>query len=308
MNSRRNTNMNLITPLLNEDQGIKTTARAARSIHRSIGAILIDTGRLSPENAERILRLQQGKSLRFGDAAIELGLLGKDDIRFALASQFDYPYLPAGDNSVSPELVAAYQPFSPVVEQLRALRSQLMLRWFDTETDRKSLAVVSPEQGEGRSFIAANLAIVFSQLGTRTLLIDADLRSPRQHELFKLGNRPGLSELLSGRAGNETVVRIPSLLGLSLLPSGAVPPNPQELLGRSAFPETLRSLSRAFDVTIIDTPAGHELADAETIAVRAGASLMVARKNTSSLPDLATLTRNLQQSGTTLVGSVLNHF
>ncbi len=273
---------------------------------RSIGAILIDTGRLSAENAERILRLQKEQGKRFGDAAIELGLLNEDDIRFALASQFNYPYLQAGDNSLSHELIAAYQPFCPIVEQLRALRSQLMLRWFDSETQRKALAIVSPGHDEGRSFIAANLAIVFSQLGERTLLIDADLRAPRQHELFKLGNPAGLSGLLAGRANAEAVVRIPSLLGLSVLPAGAIPPNPQELLGRAAYVETLLSIGRDFDVIIIDTPAASEFADAQTIAVRAGAALMLARKNQSSMPELAELASSLQQSGATLVGSVLN--
>jgi protein-tyrosine kinase len=290
--------MNLIEPT------IRPQASATSS--RSIGAILVDTGRLSPDNAERILRMQKEQGKRFGDAAIELGLLTEDDIRFALASQFDYPYLPAGDTSLSHELVAAYKPFSPVVEQLRALRSQLMLRWFDAEGERKALAVVSPGRSEGRSFIAANLAIVFSQLGERTLLIDADLRSPRQHELFKLGNSAGLSGLLAGRANASAVVRIPALLGLSVLPAGAVPPNPQELLGRPAFIETLQTLSRDFDVVIIDTPPASQYADAQTIAVRAGAGIMLARKNVSSLPDLAQITRNLQQSGATLVGSVLN--
>jgi chain length determinant protein tyrosine kinase EpsG len=279
---------------------------AATGPGRSIGAILIDIGRLSPENAERILRLQKEQGKRFGDAAIELGLLHEDDIRFALASQFDYPYLPAGDNSLSHELVAAYKPFSPVVEQLRALRSQLMLRWFDAEVDRKALAVVSPGAGEGRSFIAANLAIVFSQLGERTLLIDADLRKPRQHELFKLGNSAGLSGLLAGRPNDAAVVRVPSLLGLSVLPAGAVPPNPQELLGRAAFVETLYSLGRDFDVVIIDTPAGAEYADAQTIAVRAGAAVMLARRNQTSIAQVAALANSLQQSGATLVGSILN--
>jgi protein-tyrosine kinase len=273
---------------------------------RSIGAILIDTGRLSTEDAERILRLQKEQGKRFGDAAIELGVLTQDDIRYALASQFDYPYLPPGDNSLSHELVAAYKPFSPVVEQLRALRSQLMLRWFDGEAERKALAIISPGAGEGRSFIAANLAIVFSQLGERTLLIDADLRSPRQHELFKLGNSAGLSGLLAGRVNTDAVVRVPSLLGLSVLPAGAVPPNPQELLGRAAFVETLYSLGRDYDVIIIDTPAATEYADAQTIAARAGAGLMLARKNQSSIPDIVELTRSLQQSGATLVGSILN--
>ena len=281
-------------------------APATGGCGRSIGAILIDTGRLTADSAERILRLQKEQGKRFGDAAIELGLLGEDDIRFALASQFDYPYLAAGDSSLSHELVAAYKPFSPVVEQLRVLRSQLMLRWFDAEAQHKTLAIVSPGMSDGRSFIAANLAIVFSQLGERTLLIDADLRTPRQHELFKLGNNAGLSGLLAGRANAAAVVRVPTLLGLSVLPAGAVPPNPQELLGRPAFIETLHNLSRDFDVVIIDTPAASEYADAQTIAVRAEAAIMLARKNQSSLPAMALLARNLQQSGATLVGSVLN--
>lgn len=279
---------------------------AANTRSRSIGVILIDSGRLSADNAERILRLQKEQGMRFGDAAIQLGLLTEDDIRFALSSQFDYPYLPLGDNSLSHELVAAYKPSSPVVEQLRALRSQLMLRWFDAEAQRKALAIVSPGAGEGRSFIAANLAIVFSQLGERTLLIDADLRTPRQHELFKLGNNAGLSDLLVGRANTDAVVRIPSLLGLSVLPAGAIPPNPQELLGRPAFIETLLALSRDFDVVIIDTPPASAYADAQTIAVRAGAAILLARKNRSSLPDMAQVASSLQQSGATLLGSVLN--
>lgn len=284
----------------------KGDASPATDSGRSIGAILIDAGRLSAKDAESILRAQKAQGKRFGEAAIGLGLLNEDDIRFALASQFDYPYLSAGDTSLSRELVAAYEPFSPVVEHLRALRSQLILRWFDAEAQRKVLAIVSPGNGDGRSFIAANLAIVFSQLGERTLLIDADLRSPRQHELFRLGNGAGLSGFLAGRTKLETVVQVPSLVGLSILPAGAVPPNPQELLGRPAFSESLRSLSLDFDVIIIDTPAATEYADAQTVAVRAGAALMVARKNRSSLGDMAQLTRSLQQSGATLVGSVLN--
>jgi chain length determinant protein tyrosine kinase EpsG len=287
------------------DPPIYNKALATGNRH-SIGAILVDTGRLSTEDAERILRLQKEQGTRFGDAAIELGLLNEEDIRFALARQFDYPYLPAGDGSLSHELVAAYQPFSPVVEQLRALRSQLMLRWFDAPAQRQALAIVGPGHGAGRTFIAANLAIVFSQLGERTLLIDADLRTPRQHELFKLGKHPGLSGLLAGRIGPEAVVRVPALLGLSVLPAGTVPPNPQELLGRPAFSELLQAISRDFDVVIIDTPAASVYADAQTIAARAGAALLLARKNRSSLPDIAELTQSLQQSGATLVGSVLN--
>ena len=209
---------------------------------------------------------------------------------------------------LQPELVAAYKPFSPVVEKLRTLRSQLMLRWFNAERQHNALAIMSPGNKEGRSFIAANLAIVFSQLGERTLLIDADLRSPRQHELFKLDINAGLSGMLAGRIGPEAVVRVPALVGLSILPAGAVPPNPQELIGRASFTVLLDSLIRDFDVVIIDTPAANEHDEAQIIATRAGAALMLAHKNISSIPEMTQLARSLQQTGATVVGSVLNDF
>jgi protein-tyrosine kinase len=275
---------------------------------RSIGVILVDTGRLSVKDAEKVLRRQKDQGKRFGDAAIDLGLVTQDDIRFALSQQFDYPYLPDGDASLSDELVAAYKPFSPAVEKLRTLRSQLMLRWFNAERQNNALTIMSPSNKEGRSFIAANLSIVFSQLGERTLLIDADLRAPRQHELFKLDANAGLSGMLASRIGPEAVVRVPTLLGLSVLPAGAIPPNPQELLGRPGFTLLLESLIRDFDVVIIDTPAASEHDEAQLIATRAGAALMLARTNISSVPEVTQLARSLQQNGAMVVGSVLNDF
>src|SRR3954469_10248536 len=178
---------------------------------RSIGSILIDAGRLKPEAAEAVLRTQREQGIRFGDAAMQLGLITPADIEWAISLQFDYPYLMSGQSDLSETLVAAYNPFTPQVETLRALRSQLMLRWFDSDVQHKALAIVSAERREGRSFIAANLAVVFSQLGERTLLIDSDFRNPVQHSLFSLDNRAGLSAMLTGRAGNEAIQRVPAL-------------------------------------------------------------------------------------------------
>jgi protein-tyrosine kinase len=273
---------------------------------RSIGAILIDAGRLSPEHAERVLKLAREQGLRFGDAALQMGIIKQDDIDFALARQFDYTYLPIGDKSVATEVIAAYSPDAQPVEALRALRTQLMLRWFDSDTKHKALAIVSPARGEGRSWLAANLAVVFSQLGERTLLIDADMRRPRQHELFKLDNRVGLSALLSGRAGPEVVKRITPLLGLSVLPAGALPPNPQELLARPAFSQLLDQLSASFDVIIIDTPDALHSADAQSLAARAGGALMLARKNHSVAEHLRNTAEAISQAGAVLVGCALN--
>jgi chain length determinant protein tyrosine kinase EpsG len=220
-----------------------------------IGAVLVDSGRLKLEEAERILLLQREKNLRFGEAAIQLGLLTQEDIAFALSCQFGYPYLTAANSVIAPEVLAAHAPFTAQAEMLRALRSQLMLRWFYTAPAHKSLAIVSAERREGRSFIAANLAVVFAQLGERTLLIDADMRNPRQHLLFGIENRLGLSAVLAGRGGPDVVQRIPALGRLSVLPAGAPPPNPQELLTRPHFTQLLQQLAPQVDVILLDSPA-----------------------------------------------------
>ena len=275
---------------------------------RSIGAILVDNGKLKLHDAERILQLQRQKGLRFGEAALELGLLREDDIKQALAQQFEYPYLTRGESAVAEEVVAAYQPFSPVVEELRALRSQLMLRWFDTDSERKAIAIVSPENGDGRSWMAANLAVVFSQLGERTLLIDADMRRPRLHTMFGVDNKTGLSSILAGRAGTEAIQRIAALLDLSILPAGATPPNPQELLNRPAFSQLLAQASESFDVIVIDTPPTFAYSDAQTTAVRASGALVVARKNVSRSSRLRGCAEMLVEASATVVGTVMNDF
>ena len=284
---------------------MKTTANT----HRSIGDILVAVGRLTIEDANRIAERQKTDKTQFGQAALALKLLTKDDIDYALSKQFNYAYLSEQDATLSPELVAAYKPFSRVGENLRAVRSQLMLRWFNTDPEHKVMAVVSPGAQEGRSFIAANLAVVFAHQGQRTLLIDADLRAgPErgQQALFKLAKSAGLSGILSGRAGAEATQAVPGLPGLAVIAAGTVPPNPQELLGRTEFGELLQSAALQYDVILIDTPAGSDYADAEIIASRAGAALLVARKNKTVLPQATELSRRLQDSGVALIGSVLN--
>ena len=275
----------------------------------SLGDILVANGYLQPADLNGILELQKNKGLPFGEAAMALNLLRKSDLDFALSKQFDYAYLSEEDDSLSPQLVAAYQPFSSIGENLRALRSQLMLRWFTGQPQHRILTVVSAAQGDGRSFLAANLAIVFAQQGQRTLLIDGDLRAKPengQQALFQLDRSSGLSGILAGRGGMEQCKAVPSLPGLGVLPAGAVPPNPQELLGRAIFGKLLTKAASTFDVVLIDTPSGSDYADAEIISARAGAAMMVARKDQSLLQQTTSFANRLQISGVTLVGSVLN--
>lgn len=274
---------------------------------RSIGAILVDAGKLSVEDAERVLKLQRQEKLLFGDAALKLKVVTQSEIDFALSRQFDYEYLQPGESRVSDSVIAAYRPFSAEVEAFRALRSQLMLRWFDGDTSRKILAVVSPEAKEGRSFIAANLAVVFAQLGERVLLVDADLRTPVQHALFGLDNGTGLSGVISGRQTTADTEQIDGFGHLSVLPAGPLPPNPMELLGRPGFPRLLDELKGRFDVILVDTPPSLKYADAQITAVRATGALVVIRKDASRAASVCAVSESLR-SNTNIVGTVLNDY
>lgn len=273
---------------------------------RSMGAMLIDAGKLTPEGAERVLRHAKERGLRFGDAALALQLVSVDDIQHALAKQFDYPYLSVGQSGVSKHVVAAWSPFSPQVEALRAVRSQLLLRWFSGEPERHCIAIVSANSGDGRSYLAANLAVVFSQLGERTLLIDADLRHPCQHDLFGLGNTVGLSTVLAERAGQEAIQRVPAFVDLSVLTSGPTPPNPLELLGRASFANLMAEVSKTFDVVVLDTPAANVGSDFQHVTAKCVGALMVARKNKTSADACMDISDGILAANATLVGCVLN--
>jgi protein-tyrosine kinase len=280
---------------------------------RSIGVILVQTGRLKPHDAEQIMRLQREQNLRFGDAAIQLGLLTQADIEFALSRQFDHPYLEHGRSAVSDSVIAAYSPSSPQVRALSALRSQLLQRWFDHQAGHTALALISSDRSDGRSFVAANLAVSFSQLGKRTLLLDADMRHSNQHVLFGLpanwGNTAGLSAVLSGRSSYEAALHpILGLPDLFVMPAGAQPPNPLELLERQPFHKLLARLKEQFDVILLDSPAATEYPDAQAIVMRAGAAIIVARKNTTRSWGVRGVSERVNYPSTAILGSVLNDF
>jgi receptor protein-tyrosine kinase len=275
---------------------------------RTIGAILMEEGKLTAREIERVLERQREDKVRFGEAAVRLGLITEDDVRFALAKQYDMPHFTPSSEGPSRELVAAFAPFHPRTEEMRALRTQLLIRWYNPEQGRKSLVVASPERGEGRSYVAANLAIVFSQLGARTLLVDADLRKPRQHKIFGLPEGHGLSSLLAGRSEHTATFPVPGLNRLSVLPAGPLPPNPQELLSRPVFNSFMKDLQGIYDVLIIDTPPTRHYADAQSVTFRAGDALVVARKNHTAVALTQKTIRELAGTGARVVGTVVNEY
>lgn len=286
----------------------KASAVSTEVQDRSIGALISETRNLSAEQVEKILQHQRQHGVRFGEAAVSLGYASTDDVLFALAQQFHYPYAPDEQKLVNPELVALTQPFSNQAEAFRATRSQLMMRLYVEGEPKRALAVLSPESGDGKSYFSANLAVTLAQLGGRTLLVDADMRGPRQHELFKLGNREGLSSVLSGRSGSQVIQQITAVPSLFILPVGTTPPNPIELVERPAFGLLMRELLSKFDHVVVDTPAASYGADSAVIAAKCGAALVVARKNESKIGALQNLVGTFEQSSAKLVGVVMNEF
>ena len=289
---------------------LDATAPAATVLDRSIGDLIAEACKLKPDQIDKILAQQRKTGVRFGEAAIELGLATTDDVLFALAKQYHYPIAPQAQRKLSPELVTLNEPFSAAAEAFRAIRSQVMKRVFnDRSGPRRALAVVSPNAGDGKTYFAANLAVSLAQLGGRTLLIDADLRGPRQHEVFNLPNSAGLAGILSGRSPEHSLAQqVLGVPGLFLLPVGNTPPNPLELVERPAFGLLLSELVAQFDYVVVDTPAAEYGADAAVIAERCGASLMLARQDVSRIVAVENMSIQLAEDPLKLAGVVINHY
>jgi chain length determinant protein tyrosine kinase EpsG len=290
------------------DAALGDDGRPGEARERSIGELIAEARNLSADQVEKILVHQRAKGMRFGEAAVALGYASNDDVLFALTQQFRYPYAPLERRNASPELVALNQPFSQQAESFRAIRSQLMMRVFTDNGVRPALAVISPDSGDGKSFFAANIAVTLAQLGGRTLLLDADLRGPRQHAVFGLQNSAGLSGILSGRTVDRVVQPVTDVPSLFVLPVGTTPPNPLELVERPAFGLLIRELTSKFDHVVVDTPAAQYGSDCMVVAARCGAALVVARRNSSRVAALQDLVAAVGESACKLAGVIVNEY
>jgi protein-tyrosine kinase len=275
-----------------------------KELGNKIGRMLESRGKITREEFKSIIAVQNERDLRFGDAALMLGLVQREDIDAVLAEQFAYTTPPDRTSNLDPRLIAAFQPDSAQAEALRSLRSELLLRYFNRGS-HLSLAIVGAEDATGIALTAANLAITFAQLGIRTLVVDGNLRSPQLHNLFGQSERnPGLSDLIAARTLVEPIA-IPSLGSLWVVAAGTEAPNPQELLASRHYAERLADLGLHFEVIIINTPPLNRIADAQLIAAQSGAALLVVQENISRLQDIETICTSLRGVGVRLLGAAL---
>lgn len=161
-------------------------------------------------------------------------------------------------------LITHVAPKSPISEAYRALRTNIQYTHIDRTL--RTLLVTSPGPGDGKSTSVANLAIVMAQMGSKVLLIDADLRRPVLHTVFNLDRRVGLSNVLVGRADIAEAVSPTDIENLHIMPCGALPPNPSELLGSSAMQRTLEALKQDYEVVLFDSPPVIAVTDAAVLA------------------------------------------
>ena len=275
-----------------------------------LGRLLVDQAKIKEEDIEKILAYARKKQIRFGEAARKLRLISKIDLELAMASQFDYPYLEKKAGGYSRELVSAFSPFSSKGQALRVLRSQILLRW--SQAEERTLAIISADPGEGCSYIAANLAVMFSQLGHKTLLVDADLQNGRQHKIFGnfISNDTGLSSVLVGRTDYESVIyQLPFFRDLSLIPTGTAPPGLGELFNRPELKTLVSKLRAKYDVIIFDTPPSSSNLGADAIAAVCNNALVVVRKDITMVSNAKNLIEQLHDargSAVRVVGAVMN--
>ncbi|MGQ9570939.1 MAG: polysaccharide biosynthesis tyrosine autokinase [Thermodesulfovibrionales bacterium] len=271
---------------------------------KDIGTILIEAGKLTPSDLEKIIEFQKRYNVLFGEAAVKLRYLEEEDVTWALAVQFSYPYLKNGENTISKEVIAFNNPFSPQVETIRTIRSEMVLSGVGSKI--KTIAVVSPNDGEGKTFVSSNLAAVFAQLGSKTMLIDINFRRPRIHEIFNLKNNCGLSSLIIKRADLNQAVQFRLIPSLHIMPSGPKPPNPVELLGWQETKEVVSYMKNLYDVVIIDTPSFLKSGDALLISNLSDAVIIVVAKGYTKIDSFGQVKKQLDSAGVRIIGSLIN--
>ncbi len=209
-------------------------------------------------------------------------------------------------SSVTPEVVAAFDASHPMLDDMRVLRSQIKTRWLNRGNDFHAFAVVSQDSGEGKSFTAANLAVTFAQIGNRTLLIDADLRNGRLHNMFGLPNDRGLSTMLSLESSPaDSLHVIDGMQALSVVPTGPVTHNPSDLLERDNFAYLIDIFRESFDVVVLDTSPVSAGPDASLVVSAAGGYIVVAREHQTRTRSVEKLVRTMEPLGAAQIGSTL---
>ncbi|MBU5462060.1 CpsD/CapB family tyrosine-protein kinase [Lachnoclostridium sp. MSJ-17] len=189
-----------------------------------------------------------------------------------------------------------------IVESYKSARSNIMFSL--SAEDQKVFAVTSYAKGEGKSTVSANLAISFSKMERKVLLVDCDLRRPNLHNIFKVENKIGLSNIIGKMAEFDDAVKRDVLPNLDILPSGTIPPNPSELVCSPAFEKLINSLIDEYDYIIFDTPPIGVVADALLLKDRVAGYVLVLRERSTTHGDIQKMLESVKLADTKILGFI----
>ncbi|WP_139892111.1 CpsD/CapB family tyrosine-protein kinase [Bacillus sp. D386] len=208
-------------------------------------------------------------------------------------------------NGKQRKLITYFEQKSPISEQFRTLRTNIQFSSVDEEM--QTIMITSSGPTEGKSTTAANIAVTFAQQGKRTLFIDADLRKPSSHYTFSFTNSVGLTSVLTRQIEFEKALQIVEPLGLHVLTSGPLPPNPAELLSSRAMGELITQAKEHFDIIIIDTPPVTAVTDAQIISNLCQGVVLVVSSGRTQIDDAVKTKELLSKTGAKILGAVLNN-
>ena len=210
------------------------------------------------------------------------------------------------------DLITKIDAKSPVSEVFRSLRTNI--QYMSKSSSCQTILVTSTTQGEGKSWIVSNLAVTFAQTGKNVIIIDADMRRPRQNNIFGIDMFPGLSNYLAGMSSRGTdkniavkdCIQATEIDNLYVLPAGNIPPNPSELLESTKTKELLNELKKIFDVVIFDGAPCLLVTDATIISRIVDSTILVASYKTTKIDELKDAKRRIEAIGGHVAGVVLN--
>ncbi len=198
----------------------------------------------------------------------------------------------------------AEDPTSHTAEAYRTIRTGV---YFGApEGQAKTILVTSPAPGDGKTTMVSNLAIAMAQAGQRVLLVDGDFRKPRIHNVFGLESKVGLSNVLAGRADVSEAIQKTDIAGLHVLPCGAIPPNPSEMLNSQAFLDVIEALNAEYDHIVIDSPPVMPVTDSRILAAICDQTILVLRAEKSTRRAAAQAREGLLSTGGRILGVVIN--
>ncbi|AYO11179.1 polysaccharide biosynthesis tyrosine autokinase [Vibrio campbellii] len=201
-------------------------------------------------------------------------------------------------------LLAEENPADLSIESLRGLRTSLHFAMMEAKNN--VLMISGPAPSIGKTFVSTNFAAVAAKTGQKVLLVDADMRKGYLQQCFGLTADNGLSDFLSGKIGQETVIKQTKVENLDVITRGQVPPNPSELLMHPRFAEFVEKASQEYDLVIIDTPPVLAVTDPSIVGAIAGTTLMVARFDQTTSKELEVARSRFEQSGVEVKGVILN--